>query len=439
MGAIMNNKIKLILLLCLYPFICGYGGYTGTLPVLQNYSYLKKAKDLVTNTNQSVKTDQTVVPINNNYSTVPKLKPLNYKSDPSSSSQVQTMQNTSTQNLNFSQNNLPTINETKNNTENTVPSASTTQQSTKIQPNAKNSTIASSSKVITPQNNELHPLMNNTTPPTSSTQTVKANKSTTKQNNSNTPILQLKPKEFPLENIMQDSKSNSQNSTQIVSVKNNSKSNQSKLIATKANPATTKKIQIKPKSKTITPKKNLPTLSKRNFNTPKPSVFNKTPRDDSFDKANIVLPLSPMPETKIYMGKIKLKGAYLEYLKDMKDLIPLLTGVKQIIQNRTPDTLQLFSAKVTLINSNVNYLKLKYENTDKKYYDSYKYVLKLNKYLMDTNDYWIYTTKYNKIIRGSQRDQKVDEQYIKQKLTTSLILINKTIDILKNNLQDQDI
>lgn len=153
-------------------------------------------------------------------------------------------------------------------------------------------------------------------------------------------------------------------------------------------------------------------------------------------RKDTILPLAPKAVPDYYSGKLKKKGKYAKYLKDIKDFIPILESLKSIIENRNEKSLQFFSAKVNLINAYVNYLNKKYKNKPERNFESYKQILIIEKLLTETNEYWIYAAKYNKYLRGSEKDIRKDNMIIKQKLSKALISINKVIDILKSNFED---
>ncbi|MCK7470124.1 MAG: hypothetical protein MZU95_04460 [Desulfomicrobium escambiense] len=106
--------------------------------------------------------------------------------------------------------------------------------------------------------------------------------------------------------------------------------------------------------------------------------------------------------------------------------------MKSVIQDENSD-IQLFSAKAHSISLYVNYMIDKYNNKTERHYESYKQILSLNKNLLEAADYWRYTSKYNRLIRGSVMDKSNDEKLMRQKLSAALQSLDTTIEILKEN------
>jgi len=180
---------------------------------------------------------------------------------------------------------------------------------------------------------------------------------------------------------------------------------------------------------------SLPDLGDAVKNRSLPDINSVSAPENPYRK-DIILPLAPVTASDNYSSKIVKKGRYTEYLKDVTDFIPILESFKKVIKNRNADSLQLFSAKASLISSYVNYLNEKYDGRPEKNFESYKQILRLNRYITETNEYWLYTAKYNKYLRGSVKDVNRDNLVMNRKLNEALVSINKLLNILKTNLKD---
>lgn len=145
-----------------------------------------------------------------------------------------------------------------------------------------------------------------------------------------------------------------------------------------------------------------------------------------------VLPLAPKAVPGKYAGIIINNGKYTQYLKDMDELIPMLEDMKEYIESND-NNIQLFSAKTNIINLYIDSMKDRYRNKTERYYESFRQLLSLDKDLSVTANYWRYTYKYNKLIRGSLKDKKNDEKVMRQKLSSALKSINTALEILKEN------
>ena len=152
-------------------------------------------------------------------------------------------------------------------------------------------------------------------------------------------------------------------------------------------------------------------------------------------KSEPVLPLAPRKFPAVYTGAIINQGRYSQYLKDLDELIPILENMKQYIEDKNAN-IQMFCAKASMINLYVNNLKVKYDNKTERNYESFKQLIILNKKLSETTEYWRYTSKYNKLIRGSLEDREKDQEIMNQKLSMALKAINTTLEILKENSTD---
>lgn len=149
---------------------------------------------------------------------------------------------------------------------------------------------------------------------------------------------------------------------------------------------------------------------------------------------NIILPLAPSKAPDHYAGTIIKKGKYNAYLQDVKEFIPILESLKSVIKEKNSNKLQLFSSKTHLINVYVNYLNEKYAGKPEQNFQSFKQIIRLNNYLTQANEYWYYTAKYNKYLRGSVKDMKHDNAVINKKLGEALVSIDKVLVILKTNV-----
>lgn len=148
-----------------------------------------------------------------------------------------------------------------------------------------------------------------------------------------------------------------------------------------------------------------------------------------------VLDLAPRKFPAIYTGSIINQGKYSQYLKDLDELIPILESMKQYIDNRDSN-IQMFSAKASTINLYINNFKVKYAGKTEQHYESFKQLLILSKELNETAEYWRYTSKYNKFLRGSLEDKRKDQEIMNQKLSSALDSLNVTLEILKENSTD---
>ncbi|EKE02295.1 MAG: hypothetical protein ACD_20C00402G0025 [uncultured bacterium] len=148
-----------------------------------------------------------------------------------------------------------------------------------------------------------------------------------------------------------------------------------------------------------------------------------------------VLDLTPRKFPAIYTGTVINQGKYSQYLKDLDELIPILESMKQYIDNRDSN-IQMFCAKASTITLYINNLKVKYGHKTESHYESFKQIVVLSRKLNETAEYWRYTNKYNKFLRGSLEDKRKDQEIMSQKLSSALDALNVTLEILKENSTD---
>lgn len=156
---------------------------------------------------------------------------------------------------------------------------------------------------------------------------------------------------------------------------------------------------------------------------------NNTKGSDSQDKPE----LSPKNFKYIYSNTVKTQGKYSDYLKDMDKVIPILDNIKSVITSDEMSKVQLFCAKVNVLDLYVNYMQSKYSGRTESKYSSYKNLLALNKNLVETAAYIRNADKYRKVARGSLKARQADEKYVSTRLNSSLVYIDQTLFILKES------
>jgi hypothetical protein len=139
---------------------------------------------------------------------------------------------------------------------------------------------------------------------------------------------------------------------------------------------------------------DLPELGK-NIKSPEPQGFdnlevkNTTPQK-SKDKLEF-------PDAKTFFPRIYSNyniNKYSDYLQDIKQVEPMLIGLKDVIKSSRGDKIQQYNAKVNVLNLYVVNLKEKYNNKPEKSYQSFKQLVMLDKNLTDTVNYRKKTAQY---------------------------------------------
>ncbi len=159
----------------------------------------------------------------------------------------------------------------------------------------------------------------------------------------------------------------------------------------------------------------------------------KPPEQDKFQakqkSPQIIDPDFEFPATRTYFPRIYSNyniDKYSEYLKDIKQVEPILVNLKQVIKSNSPDKNSAVFAKVNVLNLYVDNLKTKYGSKAEKNYASYKQLIILDKNLTETANYQQLTDKYRKDSRGSLMDKLQDETYLRQKIDKSINSLMKS-------------
>lgn len=127
---------------------------------------------------------------------------------------------------------------------------------------------------------------------------------------------------------------------------------------------------------------------------------------------------------------------YNKYLADIKEIDVLLRDIKTLLEetrgDKIPDKAQLFCAKVNLLGLYVDSFRAKYNEKPESYYESYKQLLILNKYLAEIVDYKLEIEKERNITRGTLANKQKDKIYLEEKIGSALIPVSTVIEIIND-------
>jgi len=173
---------------------------------------------------------------------------------------------------------------------------------------------------------------------------------------------------------------------------------------------------------------NLPKFGEKTNIEKQPEIQTKqikTNKNTAFSQlmpASIIVPRPSLGHTT---------AKYSIYLSDIKEIDSLLKEIKSILQQQNnEDKVQLFCAKVNYLNLYIESLKKKYTDGPEKYYESYKQLLVLDRYLTEIVDYKRGIEKYKEISSGTLKDETADKKYLKQKVENAITPINTVIEII---------
>ena len=172
---------------------------------------------------------------------------------------------------------------------------------------------------------------------------------------------------------------------------------------------------------------NLPELGEKTSIEKQPEIRTepvKVNKDPDFSQLIPVSIIVPHPSIGHTTNK------YSTYLSDIKEIDSLLKEIKFILQQNNGDKTQLFCAKVNYLNLYIESLKKKYTDGPEKYYESYKQLVVLNKYLTEIVDYKKGIEKYKKISSETLENEITDKKFLKQKIENAITPINTVIGII---------
>jgi len=148
-----------------------------------------------------------------------------------------------------------------------------------------------------------------------------------------------------------------------------------------------------------------------------------------------IMPLAPQNFPVIYSSAIIKQNKYSKYQKDLDSLKLQLDSLKRTMLDNDESQMQIFCAKVNLVDLYVNYIKDKYSNKPERYYESYMKMLIMDKNLTDAANYWKTTRQYMRMIYKSANVRKKEEAIFKKKFDNSLQSVNVVLELLKENME----
>ncbi len=165
---------------------------------------------------------------------------------------------------------------------------------------------------------------------------------------------------------------------------------------------------------------NLPQLGKKTKPN-KPTEIKVKKNVSEFKPASIVI---PRPTAGRGINK------YSNYLVDIKEVYNLLREIRQILQGNHQDKIQLFCAKVNVLNLYVDSIKTKYGKRPEKYYETYNQLVMLDKYLTEIVNYKRAMERYKIFNTGTLENKLKNEKFLEQKIEKAIIPINTVIEII---------
>lgn len=173
------------------------------------------------------------------------------------------------------------------------------------------------------------------------------------------------------------------------------------------------------------------TLPVLNDESDKPKKKMTTPIFESQDGFNNPQDLKPVPEDNpAFINIIRKKDKTSHYVNDVAEIIPMLEKLSDCIEDE--ENVQLFISKANLLTMNVDYLAEKYNGKPESYYDSFRKLMEVNRYVKTVAElrkesityqrYLAYTTS-GSIYNPENINQQL--QYLHEEIQSAIILLRE--------------
>lgn len=141
--------------------------------------------------------------------------------------------------------------------------------------------------------------------------------------------------------------------------------------------------------------------------------------------------LKPVPkDNPAFIDIIQKKDKTSAYVKDANDIIPMLEKLYDCIDEN--ESTQLFVSKGNLLTSNIDYLITKYDGKSESYYESFKKLVEVNRYVKtimtlrkEAAQYQRYLayTESGSIYSPANIEQQLD--YLKEEINAAILLLRE--------------
>lgn len=141
--------------------------------------------------------------------------------------------------------------------------------------------------------------------------------------------------------------------------------------------------------------------------------------------------LKPVPkDNPAFIDIIQKKDKTSAYTKDVNNIIPMLEKLYDCIDEN--ESTQLFVSKGNLLTSNIDYLIGKYDGKPESYYESFKKLIEVNRYIKtimtlrrEASQYQRYLayTESGSIYSPANIEQQLD--YLKEEINSAILLLRE--------------
>ncbi|MBR1776916.1 hypothetical protein IJ750_07585 [bacterium] len=141
--------------------------------------------------------------------------------------------------------------------------------------------------------------------------------------------------------------------------------------------------------------------------------------------------LKPIPrDNPAFVNIIQKKDKVSEYTTDANNMIPMLEKLFDCIDDN--ESLQLFVSKANLVTMNIDYMMSKYDGKPESYYESFKKLTEVNRYVKSiatlrreavTYQRYLAYTESGSIYNPENISQQLE--YLKEEITSAILLLKE--------------
>ena len=160
-------------------------------------------------------------------------------------------------------------------------------------------------------------------------------------------------------------------------------------------------------------------------------VKTSTPIFEVKDGFNDPKDLKPAPEDNpAFVDIIQKKDKVSQYVKDANNIIPMLEKLSDSIEDE--ESLQLFVTKANVLTMNIDYLMEKYKGQPEEYYESFKKLAEVNRYVKSISTLRREAVTYQRYLAYTEsgsiyNPENINQQleYLKEELHSAIMLLRQ--------------
>lgn len=141
--------------------------------------------------------------------------------------------------------------------------------------------------------------------------------------------------------------------------------------------------------------------------------------------------LKPVPrDNPAFVDIIQKQDKTSEYVKDANEIIPMLEKLMDSIED--DESLQLFVSKANMLTMNVDHLMQKYEGQPESYYESFKKLAEVNRYVKSISTLRREAVTYQRYLAYTEsgsiyNPENISQQleYLKEELNSAILLLRE--------------